>query len=84
MMTQTRRQRIKKAFEGVERKPLAAKLGVKRHYVDAVAVGLKIVSHKRAREFEELTEGQVPASVLRPDIWPSPKECKKRRGVEKH
>ena len=63
---------IKTAFSGVDRSLLAVKIKSSRNTIDQVATGLLRVSAARAREIEDATNGKVPASVLRPDIFDSP------------
>lgn len=66
----TKKERIKKAFEGLDRDLIAQALGLaRRNYVDQVATGNCKVSAKRARQLEKITLGKVPAKILRPDIF---------------
>lgn len=60
---------IKAAFAGVDRDKLVLDIKSSRNTIDQVAAGLLIVSARRAREIEDATDGKVPASVLRPDIF---------------
>ncbi len=42
--------------------------------IDQIATGKKTVSAQRAKQIDRLTNGQVPAHVLRPDIFDPPPE----------
>jgi len=70
------KDKVKTAFAGVDRAGLAKKIKSSRNTIDQVAAGLLTVSAKRARDIEKATNGMVPASVLRPDIFNAGRLCK--------
>lgn len=70
-ITKRHRERIRKAFSGIDRAELAKKLipSKNRNLIDQIASGHKVVSPQRALKIEKFTSGRIPASVMRPDIF---------------
>jgi len=62
------KNKIKRAFKGIDRKQLAKDIKSTVRTVDQIACGLLIVSSKRALAIERFT-GKVKAQLLRPDIF---------------
>lgn len=63
------REALKKCFIGLDRKALADALETSPNVMNQIAGGFKRVSAARARAIERSSKGQVPAAVLRPDIF---------------
>ncbi len=63
------KEKLIESFKGVDRKELAEKIGSSRNTIDQIARGHSITSAMRAKLIEHATNGRVPATVLRPDIF---------------
>ena len=63
------RQLIKMSFEGLDVQTLAIALNCSKVKISQIKNAHCVVSARRAKEIERLTKGQVPAAVLRPDIF---------------
>ena len=49
---------------------IAKDLGIDRNYFIDIANGREHPGAKLAIRIEQITEGKVPRSLLRPDLWP--------------
>ena len=74
--TYRQKERIKKAFKGVDRPVLVKRLDSSIGTIKLIATGLERVSGLRALSIERLTDGKVGAHILRPDLFKKPKEEK--------
>jgi len=67
--TKAHRVALQKAFIGIDRIKLAKAVGSSYAVITQYAGGFKLASPKRALKIEKVTDGMIPAKLLRPDIF---------------
>ena len=69
MLTREQKSRIKQYLRGVDREAFAKKLNISKGMAAKILTGNASISAIRAKEIERVTDGLVPAKILRPDVF---------------